>query len=204
MSEPLELPLFPLEMVLFPSRQAPLHIFEERYKRMINTCLDDQSEFGLVYGNDEDFREIGCAALVTDVLTRFPDGRMNILVRGTRRFRVLRRMEIHAYISAVVEEVPDAEEEPDLALADRLQSAFREALKLSNGWVSPGGAVDLDLSELAYTVAANLNLSLAEQQDFLETTALNSRMRTAADALESTLKSIRIIKKRSGGNGHLA
>src|SRR2546423_13718914 len=87
------LPLFPLGLVLLPTEAVPLHIFEDRYKRMIGECLDEESEFGIVWLSDDGLREVGCTARITQVLARFDDGRMNILVAGDRPFRLLRRIE---------------------------------------------------------------------------------------------------------------
>ncbi|MGZ4199315.1 MAG: LON peptidase substrate-binding domain-containing protein, partial [Thermoleophilia bacterium] len=81
--------LFPLGIVLLPSEVVPLHIFEERYKVMIGECLDRESEFGIVWLSDKGLCDIGCTARITQVLDRFDDGRMNILVAGDRPFRLV-------------------------------------------------------------------------------------------------------------------
>src|SRR2546430_17290417 len=96
-------PLFPLGMVALPSEVVPLHIFEERYKTMIAECLDGESEFGIVWLSDEGLRPIGCACEITEVLERMDDGRMNILTRGTRPFRVLERQDALPYPAGEVE-----------------------------------------------------------------------------------------------------
>ncbi len=86
-----ELGLFPLGIVLLPSEQIPLHIFEDRYQELIGECLDEDREFGLIYADDDGLREIGTRAAVTQVLERFEDGRLNIVVEGRDRFRLLER-----------------------------------------------------------------------------------------------------------------
>src|SRR3989440_10231938 len=86
-------PLFPLELVLLPEEVVPLHIFEERYKLMIGSCLEEDSEFGIIWLADDGLREVGCSARVAQVLERTEDDRMNILVRGERPFRLDRRVE---------------------------------------------------------------------------------------------------------------
>ena len=83
-----ELGLFPLGIVLLPTEQLPLHIFEERYKELIGECLEEDGEFGLVYADDDGLRDLGTRARVVEVLTRFEDGRLNILVEGGERFRL--------------------------------------------------------------------------------------------------------------------
>jgi len=84
-----DFPLFPLGLVALPSEVVPLHIFEDRYKTMIGDCLEGASEFGIVWLSDDGLRPIGCACEITEVLERMEDGRMNLLARGTRAFKVL-------------------------------------------------------------------------------------------------------------------
>src|SRR3954462_13062681 len=86
-------PLFPLGLVLIPHELVPLHIFEERYKLMIGECLEQDSEFGIVWLSDDGLKEGGCAARVTKVLERLEDGRMNVRVEGTSPFRLVRRID---------------------------------------------------------------------------------------------------------------
>src|SRR5436305_7940362 len=86
-----DFPLFPLGIVALPGEAVPLHIFEERYKTMMNQCLRDETEFGIVWLSDEGLRENGCACRIERVLERLDDGRMNLLARGTRLLRVLGR-----------------------------------------------------------------------------------------------------------------
>ena len=202
MESPSELPLFPLDMVLLPRRRVPLHIFEERYKQMISECIENETEFGLVWGADQDFQEIGCAARVVNLLNQFPDGRMNILIEGTKRFRVIQRQDIHAYISALVEEIDDDNEALDLDLGNRTKHLYAEALKLSLGWISPQMPTE-ELGALSFSLAANLNMPLEKQQSLLENTSVNKRLEEVSDALEKSLVTLREVKRRTRGNGHL-
>ena len=102
-----ELPLFELPIVLLPGELMPLHIFEERYKRMIGHCLEAEEPFGIVLRDDDgSARRIGCTARVTEVLERFDDGRMDIIVTGEEPFRVLERFDGTDYPAGEVEAVP--------------------------------------------------------------------------------------------------
>ncbi len=96
------LPLFPLGLVLLPGNHVPLHIFEDRYRVMIAECVENESEFGIVFGTDADFKPVGCAARVTDIVNRFADGRLNIVITGTDRIRLIERHNDKAYISGIV------------------------------------------------------------------------------------------------------
>src|ERR671923_564681 len=101
-----ELPIFELPVVLLPGELLPLHIFEERYKRMVADCLDGGEPFGIVFRDDDgNAHRIGCEARVTEVLERFDDGRMNIVVTGERPFRVLERYEGIEYPEGEVEPI---------------------------------------------------------------------------------------------------
>src|SRR5919108_1223083 len=101
-----EIPIFELPVVLLPGELLPLHIFEERYKRMVADCLDGGEPFGIVFRDDDgNAHRIGCEARVTEVLERFDDGRMDIVVTGEAPFRVLERFEGEDFPAGEVESV---------------------------------------------------------------------------------------------------
>src|SRR4029079_7905099 len=87
----MEIGLFPLGIVLLPTEQVPLHIFEPRYRELIAECLEGEQPFGLVYADDDGLRRTGTLASVVEVVERFEDGRLNIVVEGGDRFRLLER-----------------------------------------------------------------------------------------------------------------
>src|SRR2546423_10195526 len=103
-------PLFPLGLVLLPGEMVPLHIFEERYKLMIGECLENGTEFGIVWLSDEGLKEVGCTATVTRVLDELDDGRMNILIEGSSPFKLLRRIEDLPQPARDVEPLDDGDE----------------------------------------------------------------------------------------------
>jgi len=82
------LPLFPLQVVVFPRTRLPLHIFEDRYKRMVGEAIQEKGEFGIVLAREKNIAESGCTVAVEKVVHRYPDGRMDILTRGQRRFEI--------------------------------------------------------------------------------------------------------------------
>ena len=98
-----DFPLFPLGIVALPTESVPLHIFEDRYRAMIEECLDGESEFGIVWLSDDELKPVGCACEIESVLDREDDGRFTILVRGTRVFRLLERQDDLPYPAGVVE-----------------------------------------------------------------------------------------------------
>src|SRR5215212_8679325 len=133
--EGVELPIFELPLVLLPGELLPLHIFEERYKRMIARCLEEEEPFGIVFRDDEGgARRIGCEARVTEVTERFDDGRLNIIVTGERPFRVLDRFEAAGWPAGEVEPVEQPGDDPtDSAPAIEARAAFAELLRRVGG-----------------------------------------------------------------------
>src|SRR5438876_11097528 len=97
-----EIGLFPLGIVLVPTGLVPLHIFEPRYRELIGECIEHGRDFGLLYADEEGVRELGTRARVTEVLERFDDGRLNIVVEGGRRFRVERLTRGRSFLTATV------------------------------------------------------------------------------------------------------
>src|SRR5579875_43374 len=106
------LPLFPLQTVLLPGAELPLHIFEDRYKEMIGEVLRERLEFGVVLANEKGIVNTGCTATVDKVLRQYPDGRLDILTRGRRRFEIVRLNEERPYLRGAVEFFDDEESRP--------------------------------------------------------------------------------------------
>src|SRR5437588_10351698 len=121
-----DFPLFPLGIVALPGEMIPLRSFEQRYKAMMIECLRDEREFGIVWLSDDGLREIGCACEIDRVLERMDDGRMNLLARGTRPFRVVERQAHLAYPAGVIEFVHDREELVDEDLLETARHAYSQ------------------------------------------------------------------------------
>jgi len=111
------LPLFPLQVVVFPRTRLPLHIFEERYKEMVGEAIREEAEFGIVLARERGVASAGCSVAVEKVLARYPDGRMDILTRGSKRFEIVSLNEALDYLRAEVQYFDDddqAEPEPEV------------------------------------------------------------------------------------------
>src|SRR2546423_9167745 len=117
---------------MLPTEVVPLHIFEDRYKLMIGACIEDESEFGIVWLAGGGLREVGCSASVAQVLERMDDGRMNILVRGARPFQLLRRIEEMPYPAGDVEFLDDDDADPDEELAAEARERYADLVQLLN------------------------------------------------------------------------
>jgi Lon protease-like protein len=196
-----EFPLFPLGIVALPGELVPLHIFEERYKTMMNECLEQEREFGIVWLSDDGLRPVGCAARIERVLERMDDGRMNILIRGTRPFRVLERQAHLAYPAGVVEFVEDRSEGLDAAIRDTAHEAYAELVKRATDR-------DPDESELAemgaYAMAATVDFGLDAKQGLLDLRSENARLRLVTRLFRAAMKRLDLVDKaqeRAQSNG---
>ncbi|MDX6638268.1 MAG: hypothetical protein QOJ01_1779 [Solirubrobacterales bacterium] len=168
--------------MLLPGELMPLHIFEERYKRMIGDCVERSIPFGIVFRDSDGARNVGCEARVTEVLKRFDDGRMDIVVTGERPFRVLDRFESDNYPAGEVEPVAEpAEDEPGKE-ADMAREAFAELVERVSG--EPPDRAELD-AEDAYGIAGRVELPPETKQRLLELRSEHERMRLLGDALDA-------------------
>ncbi len=129
-----QLPLFPLGVVLFPGGAIPLHIFEDRYKELIGEALAAESEFGVVLATEKGMASIGCTATVEKTLRKYPDGRMDILVRGKKRFEIILLNEERNFLQAAVAMLSDEDnEEASDAVKQRVMSAWTKLMVLEHG-----------------------------------------------------------------------
>ncbi|MEJ7817989.1 MAG: LON peptidase substrate-binding domain-containing protein [Thermoleophilaceae bacterium] len=201
MSESAErFPLFPLGMVLLPEEVVPLHIFEERYQTMIGLCLEEETEFGVVWTGEDGLRDVGCAAEVAQLIERMEDGRMNILVRGTRPFRLTRRIEDMPYPAGDVEwlEQEDEQDEDAAAGARRAYADLVEQVTDSRPSEGDLGALD------AYGMAATIAFDLSDKQELLELRSEDDRMARLAELCATAMRHLarsQEASERAGSNG---
>lgn len=179
-----QIPLFPLETVLFPGGFLPLHIFEQRYRRMIKFCLEHESEFGVVLiksgeetGEAATPYDVGTAARILQV-EHLDDGRMNIITAGEYRFEILEIQDHLSYLTGRVRMLDSLEVEVESVSEDvttQVEELYDAYEKLSSRLIfawNPPEAHPEDPRELAYQVGIRLRLSLEEKQDLLETIPL--------------------------------
>jgi Lon protease-like protein len=180
---------------------VPLHIFEERYKTMMNECMRDEKEFGIVWLSDDGLREIGCACQVDRVLERMEDGRMNLLTRGTRPFRVVERQGHLAYPAGVVEFLEDREEPVDDELLAEAHAAYAELVRRATD-EEPAEADLLDLG--AYGMAATIDFGPDAKQGLLDLRSENARLRLVTRLLHAATKRLDLVERageRARSNG---
>jgi len=189
-----ELGLFPLGVVLLPTGRVPLHIFEPRYKELIGECLESGTEFGLVLADDDGLRPVGTRAAVTDVLHRFPDGRMNVVVEGGERFRLVRMTSGRAFQTAEVEPLEDEEVDAD---ADARVLALERYSSLAAATGAEAEDLDADSTALSFEIAARVDFGPELKQQLLETRSEPERLDALAGLLEEAAEAVRADRERA-------
>jgi Lon protease-like protein len=204
-------PLFPLGIVALPNESVPLHVFEDRYRRMIEQCLladagsvesgSHEGEFGILWLSDEELKDVGCACAVERVLERMDDGRLNILARGTRPFRLLERQDDLPYPAGVVEFLVEQDEQVEAQDGATARELYRELVEQATDR-------QLDEPELnamsAYEMAATVEFGTDAKQELLELRSENERMRLLALLLRAAIKRVELIDRaqaRARSNG---
>ncbi|HEX2052462.1 MAG TPA: LON peptidase substrate-binding domain-containing protein [Actinomycetota bacterium] len=192
--------LFPLGLALLPGERLPLHIFEPRYKELINECIDTASEFGIILLDSRGIRDVGTRAAVAEVLERYDDGRMDIVVEGSQRFRLLEIKAERSFLTAEVEPLLDSTALPD---RDVYEESLREYRR-----VMTAAGVDLeepvpDRLGLAFHLAARFRMGVDRKQELLEMRSEVQRLERIKELLEASAALIRRqrIEKSAATNG---
>jgi len=186
------LPLFPLNVVLFPRSALPLHIFEERYKVLINECVGSRTPFGIVLARENGTADVGCTAKVSSVARRYDDGRMDIVVGGESRYRLLGYDNGRApYLVGQIRYIGEPDEEVDTDLAAGTIELYN-ALILA-AYKSSGTLIALDRHEpgLSFVIAQKAGLDLARRQELLEIPGENGRLRMLKEYLTGLLPKLK-------------
>jgi Lon protease-like protein len=208
-------PLFPLGMVALPSEHVPLHIFEDRYRRMIEHCLaaepgSPQREFGIIWLSDEELKQVGCACEIERVLERMDDGRLNILARGTRPFRLIERQDELPYPAGVVEFLDEAQPgdrpaqgaEPDVPeITASVRELYRELVEQATDHkLSDDELASMD----AYRIAGTVEFATEAKQQLLELRSERERLQLLTVLLRTAIERLELIDRaqtRAQSNG---
>ena len=196
-----DFPLFPLDLVALPGELIPLHIFEERYKTMMAECLQDGTEFGIVWLSDDGLRDIGCACEIEQVLEQMDDGRLNLLARGTRPFRVIERQAHLPYPAGLIEFVQDRPDDPDPQLAGAARAAYADLVKRA----TDREPEEQELDEMsAYAMAATVDFGLDAKQGLLDLRSENARLKLVTRLFRAATKRLDFVDRaqaRARSNG---
>jgi Lon protease-like protein len=168
---------------------------------MITECLDRDGEFGIVWLSDDGLRPIGCACEVTEVLDRLEDGRMNILTRGTRPFRILERQEELAYPAGEVEFLLDKTEQVDPKLLDEAHETYAALVEQATDRLPETG----ELAAMgAYDMAGTVDFGLDAKQGLLDLRSENARLRLIVRLFRAAAKRLDFAERaqaRARSNG---
>jgi ATP-dependent Lon protease len=200
---PQRIPIFPLDVVLFPGCSLPLHIFEPRYKMMIRRCLNMKMQFGVVLVQKQGMATVGCTAAIVSVVKQFADGKMDILTRGKLPFQVKELFDDKAYLEAAIECFEESPEAYPPA-SQELIEAYEQCHWLLFNRAPERRPTKASLSP-AFAMASTLPLALEQKQLLLENRDEGERQSQLLDQLKEWLPqlvSLNERRARARGNGH--
>jgi Lon protease-like protein len=195
------LPLFPLEVVLFPGAALPLHIFEPRYKDMMEECLAGRAPFGVVRAQENTLAHVGCTAEVVAVIKRHDDGRLDIVTQGRQRFEVIELDQERSFLRGEVEYFDD-----ETGAADPTQIAKAFELHAQMMALLGASAETPQESAPSFQLAAGLPTDLDFKQTLLAMRSESERLTALVEYYEAIIPKLRrvsTVRKRAGGNGHV-
>ena len=201
------LPLFPLNVVLFPRAPLPLHIFEQRYRRMVARALEGEGLFGVVCTTGGGAARTGCCAKIVKIVKRYDDGRMDILTVGVRRFRIARVLREESYLQAHVRYFGDDAAADLPELVDRCLRLFHDIYETTPGNLPRHELERSSATVVSFYVAYFSDLALPHKQRLLELTNPEARLRQIHAALRKRQRDRRERLERSRlvrGNGHIS
>lgn len=201
---PERIPLFPLNVVLFPGEQLPLHIFEPRYRRMVRECLEAKLPFGMLLALPNGMVRVGCTAEIVDVIKRYEDGRMDILSVGREPFRILELFSDDPLLEGQIDFLGDHDSPLEPGTKQRLIEAYETCHTLLFSEI-PRNFEESAPEQLAYCVAAALPLDLLWKQQILELRSEAERQERLLGYLREWaphLQKAEALRQRAGGNGH--
>ena len=202
----MKIPLFPLDVVLFPGAALPLHIFEERYKQMVADCLERKEAFGVVRARNEGLAVIGCTASIVTVLQRYPDGRLDILCEGGDRFEIEMLDNSRAYLQAEVDAFEDDGREASRSEREQCVALHLEVTELAGGDANPA-SLHLDLDHpVSLMLAWMLPVDLDFKQELLSYRSDAERTLKLLAFYNSVLPKLRRgaqTSRAAGRNGHV-
>jgi len=197
------LPLFPLDVVLFPGSPLPLHIFEPRYKEMITECRAQHRTFGVVRAVEQGLAEVGCTAEIVTVVKEYPDGRLDLVTEGRTRFELLRVNQERSFLQAEVLMIDDEPGTPPPADTSRAIQLHSELLAIAGAKQDLSAA---DPSLLSFHLAGSLPLDLDFKQRLLSLRSEPERLSLLIRYLETIIPNLRRAtnaREKAGGNGQV-
>src|ERR687893_2807652 len=200
-----DIPLFPLNVVLMPGAPLPLHIFEERYKQMVDECLESETEFGMVLADEAGTRRVGCTARIVELVQRYEDGRMVILVEGSQRFELNNVLTGKPYYVGDVEYLEDRSGEDVTALAEECIALLERVIEAATEG-SVGIEIEPPYRNLSFAIAGRVEFEPEIRQQILELTSEQQRLQKVKELLTEAAERLereRQTREKAQTNGHL-
>lgn len=197
------IPLFPLDVVLFPGAPLPLHIFEPRYKEMIGECLAQNRAFGVVRAVEQGLADVGCTAEIVTVVKEYPDGRLDLVTEGRKRFELVRVNQERSFLQAEIVLIGDEPGTPSPQQRERAVELHSQVLAIAGANQDLSAA---DPSLLSFYLAGSLPLDLDFKQKLLALRSEPERLTLLTSYFETILPNLQraaTARQRAGGNGHV-
>jgi Lon protease-like protein len=196
------LPLFPLEIVVFPGAPLPLHIFEPRYKEMIGECLSENRPFGMVRAKENALSAIGCSARIINITKKYEDGRMDISAEGAQRFEIIPVNQERSFLQAEVAFFDDEPSTVSKNAADTVTKLHEQLFAVMGQTIE----VDKGAAYLSFRLAQDLPVDLDFKQTLLEMKSESERVEILTEYYQATIPKIENslrVRQRASGNGHV-
>ena len=196
------LPLFPLDVVLFPGAPLPLHIFEPRYKEMIGECLEQKRHFGMVRVKESAIASVGCSATILNVIKRYEDGRLDIAAEGVQRFEIETLNQERAFLQGEVIYFDDDPSQVGTGPKQELIKLHEQLFTI----LGQDSEVEPDAALLSFHLAHELPVDLDFKQALLEMKSEAERIETLAEYYRATIPKVEknlLARERAGRNGHV-
>jgi Lon protease-like protein len=195
------LPLFPLEIVLFPGAPLPLHIFEPRYKEMIGECLEQKRPFGMVRLKENSLAAVGCSATILDVVKKYDDGRLDIAAQGRQRFEIESLNHERSFLQGEISYFDDEPSEIEGTHRQELIQLHEQLFSI----LGQTPEVQPDAPSISFFLANELPVDLDFKQTLLEMKTEAERIETLTEYYRATIPKVQqtlLARERAGRNGH--
>lgn len=200
--------LFPLNIVLFPESLYPLHIFEDKYKKLITECYKNKLEFGISYFDKSGINHTGCTAIVKDVLKIYPDEKLDIIIQGISRYRIIRINEgENPYLTAEIEPFADDDFGYEPKLFEEVASLFNKIVDgISSIKIDKISTNEIRTKYPSFLIAQKAGLSPLQKQSLIEIRSENLRLETIAKHLRKVqplIKQAEVISNIVKNDGYI-
>ncbi len=203
------IPIFPLDLIVLPGEPVPLHIFEPRYKQLLTDCAPTigskhYQPFGMVYSKSTKLNEIGCTVVVDEILHKYPQGELDIMSFGSKRFRLLESYRDKVYLTGLIEWVEDQEESVSVQQRQQVLDLYEKFLTLVD---VEDHTIDRKKEKLSFEIAYRIHPEKPYKLELLEALSESERLRILQKYLEESIPQIeqaKEFKRVVRSNGYFA